>query len=136
MYVVNGGKSAENATRKEFQAMNEGGGKADRARQSHSGERSIIRSSAAEYLTFVAASGEGGVEAAYADETIWLTQKMMATLYDVDVRTVNCHLKKIFSDSELQEDSVIRKFRITAADRQKLHHQSLYLSMNRQLQTF
>ena len=52
----------------------------------------------------------------YEDENIWLTQKMMATLYDVDVRTVNYHVKKIFSDSELQEDSVIRKFRITAAD--------------------
>lgn len=77
---------------------------------------SIVRSSAAEYLTFVAANGEGGVEAVYADENIWLTQKMMATLYDVDVRTVNYHLKKIFIDSELQEDSVIRNFRITAAD--------------------
>lgn len=77
---------------------------------------SIVRSSAAEYLTFVAASGQGGVEAVYADESVWLTQKMMATLYDVDVRTVNYHLKKVFSDSELQEDSVIRNFRITAAD--------------------
>lgn len=79
-------------------------------------EVSIIRSSAAEYLTFVAASGQGGVEAVYADESVWLTQKMMATLYDVDVRTVNYHLKKVFSNSELQEDSVIRNFRITAAD--------------------
>jgi len=77
---------------------------------------SIVRSSAAEYLTFVAATGEGGVEAVYSDENIWLTQKMMATLYDVDVRTVNYHLKKIFSDSELEEKSVIRNFRITAAD--------------------
>ena len=76
----------------------------------------LIRSSAAEYLTFVAATGEGGVEAVYADESIWLTQKTMGVLYDVDVRTVNYHLKKIFSDSELQEDSVIRNFRITATD--------------------
>lgn len=76
----------------------------------------LIRSSAAEYLTFVAASGHGGVEAIYADETIWLTQKMMGVLYDVETHTINYHLKKIFSDSELQEDSVIRKFRITAAD--------------------
>ena len=76
----------------------------------------LVRSSAAEYLTFVAASGQGGVEAVYADENIWLTQKMMGVLYDVNVRTVNGHLKKIFADSELQEDSVIRKFRITAAD--------------------
>lgn len=77
---------------------------------------SITRSSAAEYLTFVAANKEGGVQAVYADENVWLTQKMMAALYDVDVRTVNYHLGKIFSDSELQADSVIRNFRITAAD--------------------
>jgi len=79
-------------------------------------EVSLVRSSAAEYLTFVAASGQGGVEAIYADESIWLTQKMLGVLYDVNVRTVNEHLKKIFADSELQEDAVIRKFRITATD--------------------
>ncbi|AEI99917.1 hypothetical protein Nit79A3_0009 [Nitrosomonas sp. Is79A3] len=79
-------------------------------------EASIVRSSAAEYLTFVAASGQGGVETVYADENVWLTQKMMATLYDVDVRTINYHLKKLFEDNELQQDSVIRIFRITAAD--------------------
>lgn len=78
--------------------------------------RSLTRSSAAEYLTFVAAAGQGGVEAIYADENVWMTQKMMAQLYDVNVRTVNEHLKKIFSDRELPEDSVIRKFRITATD--------------------
>ena len=76
----------------------------------------LVRSSAAEYLTFVAATGQGGVEAVYADENVWLTQKMMAALYDVDVRTINYHLKKVFFDSELQEDSVIRNFRITASD--------------------
>ena len=85
-------------------------------RTPHKKETAIVRSSAAEYLTFVAASGSGGVEAVYVDESIWLTQKMMGTLYDVNVRTVNEHLKKIFGDSELQGDSVIRKFRITAAD--------------------
>jgi len=79
-------------------------------------EVSIVRSSAAEYLTFVAASGSGGVDALYADESIWLTQKMMGVLYDVETHTINYHLKKVFSDSELQEDSVIRNFRITAAD--------------------
>jgi len=77
---------------------------------------SIVRSSVAEYLTFVATSGQGGVEAVYVDENIWVTQKMMGVLYDVNVRTVNEHLKKIFADSELQEDSVLRKFRITASD--------------------
>jgi hypothetical protein len=76
----------------------------------------ITRSSAAEYLTFVAAAGQGGVEALYADENVWLTQKMMGLLYDVNVRTVSEHLKKVFSDRELTEDSVIRKFRITASD--------------------
>ncbi len=79
-------------------------------------EVSIVRSSAAEYLTFVAASGQGGVEAVYADENVWITQKMMGLLYDVDVRTINYHLKKVFDDSELEADSVIRNFRITAAD--------------------
>ncbi len=79
-------------------------------------EKSITRSSAAEYLTFLAASGQGGVEAIYADESIWLTQRMMGVLYDVETNTINYHLKKVFSDSELVEDSVIRKFRITAAD--------------------
>ena len=76
----------------------------------------LIRSSAAEYLTFIAASGDGGVEAIYADESIWLSQKMMGALYDVEPHTINYHLKKIFSDSELQEQSVTRNFRITAAD--------------------
>jgi len=77
---------------------------------------SLVRSSAAEYLTFVAASGTAGVETVYADENVWLSQKMMAQLYDVDVRTINYHLKTIFADSELEEDSVIRSFRITASD--------------------
>ena len=77
---------------------------------------SILRSSTAEYLTFVAASGQGGVEAVYADESIWLTQKMMGVLYDVETHTINYHLKKVFSDSELEEVSVIRNFRTTAAD--------------------
>jgi hypothetical protein len=75
-----------------------------------------IRSSAAEYLTFVAASGEGGIEAVYADEDVWLSQKMMGVLYDVETHTINYHLKKIFSDSELEENSVIRNFRRTAKD--------------------
>ena len=79
---------------------------------------SLARSSAAEYLTFVAASGTGGVEAVYADENVWLSQKMMAQLYDVEVPTINYHLKKVFEDSELEEGSVIRTFRITAADGQ------------------
>ena len=81
-------------------------------------EEITIRSSAAEYLTYVASVGDqqDSIEMRYEDENIWLTQKMMAVLYDVDVRTINYHVKKIFSDSELQEEAVIRKFRITASD--------------------
>jgi len=77
-----------------------------------------IRSSAAEYLTYVASVGDNAdsIELRYEDENIWITQKMMATLYDVEVNTINYHIKKVFKDSELQEDSVIRKFRITAED--------------------
>lgn len=95
-----------------------------------SAEVSLVRSSAAEYLTFVAASGKGGVEAIYADESIWLTQKMLAQLHDVNDRTVNEHLKRIFADSELQEDSVIRKFRITATDGKNYNTQHYKLPAN------
>ena len=77
-----------------------------------------IRSSAAEYLTFVASTGESDTsfEMRYEDENIWLTQKMMAALYDVSVAAVNQHLKKIFEDGELDEPSVIKKYLITASD--------------------
>ncbi len=81
-------------------------------------EISNIHSSAAEYLTFVASTGDSdeSIEMRYEDENIWLTQKMMAELYDVDVRTINEHIKKIINDSELSESTVIRKYRITASD--------------------
>ena len=77
-----------------------------------------IRSSAAEYLTYVASVGDqqDSIEMRYEDENIWLTQKMMATLYDVDVRTINEHIKKIYSDSELEENSTIRNFRIVQTE--------------------
>lgn len=61
-------------------------------------------------------AAKGNVEAIYADENVWLTQKMMGLLYDVDVRTINYHLKTVFADSELDANSVIQNFRITAAD--------------------
>jgi hypothetical protein len=77
---------------------------------------SLVRSSAAEYLTFVAASGQGGVEAVYADENVWLSQKMMGVLYAVETHTVNYRLKKVFEDAELEAGAVLRNFRITAAD--------------------
>lgn len=74
----------------------------------------IIRSSAAEYLTFIAATGDNpeSFEMRYEEENIWLTQKMMAELYGIDVRTINYHIKKIFEDHELQEEATIRIFRI------------------------
>ena len=78
--------------------------------------KDIVRSSAAEYLTFITAQGESDVNAIYADENVWLTQKMMGILYDVETNTINYHLKKIFEDTELVENSVIRNFRITAND--------------------
>ena len=77
-----------------------------------------MRSSAAEYLTYVASFGEqqDSIEMRYEDENIWLTQKMMSTLYDVDVRTINEHIKKIYSDSELEEEATIRNFRIVQTE--------------------
>ena len=81
-------------------------------------ETSIVRSSAAEYLTFVASTGadEKSIEMRYEDENIWLTQKMMAALYDVNVRTINDHIKKIYSDSELEQSATIRKYRIVQTE--------------------
>ncbi len=81
-------------------------------------ESCTIRSSAAEYLTFIAASGgsEEAIEMRYEDENIWLTQKMMAQLYDVEVLTINEHVKKIFADDELQKAATIRKFRIVQTE--------------------
>ena len=77
-----------------------------------------IHSSAAEYLTYVASTGSNSdsFEMRYEDENIWLTQKMMATLYDVSVSAINQHLKRIFEDDELVEESVIKKYLITASD--------------------
>ena len=77
-----------------------------------------IRSSAAEYLTYISAVGgsEQSVEMRYEDENVWLTQKMMAELYGVDVRTINEHISKILSDGELPEDPTIRNFRIVQTE--------------------
>ena len=73
-----------------------------------------IRSSAAEYLTFIAATGtdKETIEVRYEHENIWLTQKMLSTLYNVEINTINYHIKKIYNDNELNEESTIRKFRI------------------------
>ena len=77
-----------------------------------------IRSSVAEYLTDVVLGGDqqDSIEMHYEDGTIWLTQKMMATLYDVDVRTINEYIKQIYSDSELEENATIRNFRIVQTE--------------------
>lgn len=77
-----------------------------------------IRSSAAEYLTYVSAVGEvnSSVEMRYEDENVWLTQKMMAQLYNVEVSTINEHIKKVFDDSELSEVATIRNFRIVQTE--------------------
>jgi len=72
----------------------------------------LIRSSAAEYLTYVAATGENGVELRYEDENIWLTQKMLSVLYGISTSAINQHIKKIYEDKELEEKSTIKKFLI------------------------
>ena len=81
-------------------------------------DTSIIRSSTAEYLTYVAATGDSSesIEMRYEDENIWLTQKMMAILYGVDVRTINDHIKKVYGDSELSQEATIRKYRIVQTE--------------------
>jgi len=76
----------------------------------------MIRNSTAEFLIFTQQAGEDGIEVHYEDETIWLTQKLMAELFSVAIPTINEHLKNIFETNELINDSVIRKFRITATD--------------------
>ena len=94
-------------------------------------ENKIIRSSSVEYLTFIAATGDGGINAVYEDENIWLSQKMMGMLYNIETHTVNYHLKKIFSDAELEENSVIREFRITASDGKNYDTQHYNDKMNK-----
>ena len=76
-----------------------------------SGKRALIRNSTAEFLMFTAQSGEQSIEARYADETIWLSQKLMATLFDVGVNTINYHLKEVVESGEIQLEATLRKFR-------------------------
>jgi len=92
---------------------------------------SLIRSSAAEYLTYIAAAGadKDSVEMRYEDENIWLTQKMMAALYGVSIAAINQHIKKIFKDSELEAQAVIKKYLITAADGKSYHTNHYNLQM-------
>ena len=95
-------------------------------------EVSIVRSSAAEYLTFVAAGGhsESSVEMRYEDENIWLTQKMMANLYDVSVPAINQHLKRIFADNELERGATVKQYLIVQTEgnrevRREVEHYNL-----------
>ena len=75
-----------------------------------------IRNSTAEFLIFTRQAGEEGIEVRVAEETVWLTQKLIGVLFEVDVRTVSEHLRNIFGSGEQVEDSVVRKIRTTAAD--------------------
>lgn len=86
-----------------------------------------IRNSTSEFLIFTQQEGEKGIEARYEEGTIWLTQKLIAKLFGVDVRTVNEHLQNIFESQELDQNSVIRKFRITASDGKNYNSQSYNL---------
>jgi hypothetical protein len=95
-------------------------------------ETTLVRSSAAEYLTFVAAGGnsETSVEMRYEDENVWLTQKMMATLYDVSVPAINQHLKRIFADNELTREATVKRYLIVQTEgnrevRREVEHYSL-----------
>ena len=79
-------------------------------------EKKLIRNSTAEFLIFTGQAGEQSIEARDENETVWLTQKLMAELFAVYVGTISEHLKNIFASGELSEESAIRKFRNTAAD--------------------
>ena len=76
----------------------------------------LIRNSTTEFLIFTTQAGENSIEARYEDETIWLSQKLMATLFEVDVRTINEHLKNIYTQNEQTETATIRKFRIVQTE--------------------
>lgn len=95
-------------------------------------EVSLVRSSAAEYLTFVAATGGGSasVEMRYEDENLWLTQKMMATLYDVSVPAISQHLKRIYADNELARQATVKQYLMVQTEgerevQRKVDHYSL-----------
>lgn len=86
-------------------------------------KRKMIRSSAAEYLTFIASNGDSdeSIEMRYEDENIWLTQKMMATLYDVSVAAINQHIRKVYDDDELTQEATIKKYLIVQREGEHSH---------------
>jgi hypothetical protein len=79
-------------------------------------EKNLIRNSTAEFLIFTATAGEESIEVRYEDETIWLSQKMMAALFDIGIPTINEHLKNIYESGELTREATIRKFRIVRTE--------------------
>ena len=83
------------------------------------GNNKLIRNSTAEFLIFTSQSGEKSIEARYEDETVWLSQKLMATLFDVEVNTINYHLKEVYKSGEIEENRTIRKFRIVQTEGQR-----------------
>ena len=97
-------------------------------------KKSLVRSGAAEYLTYIASTGgqEESIEMRYEEENIWLTQKMMAQLYDVDVRTINHHIQTVYRDNELSSEATIRKYEIVQNEgnrdvRREVNHYSLQM---------
>jgi len=103
-----------------------------KTKPSRKNEVSLVRSSAAEYLTFVAATGnaQSSVEMRYEDENLWLTQKMMATLYDVSVPAVSQHLKRIYADNELEREATVKQYLMVQTEgerevQRKVDHYSL-----------
>ena len=81
--------------------------------ESNNGSKKLqIRNSTAEFLIFQIENKEEGIEVLYQDETLWLTQKTMSILFDVDIRTINEHLKNIYSQGEVDKNTTIRKNRI------------------------
>ncbi|MEA2104217.1 MAG: RhuM family protein [Candidatus Cloacimonadota bacterium] len=87
----------------------------------------LIRNSTAEFLIFTSQTGSDGIEVRVEDENVWLTQKIIAKLFEVQIPTINEHLKNIFKTKELEENSVVRNFLITASDgkKYKTKHYSL-----------
>lgn len=83
---------------------------------SEQNKNKFIRSSTAEFLTFTAQAGEQSIEARYEDETVWLTQKLMAALFDVGVNTINYHLKAVYESGEVSAEATVRKFRIVQTE--------------------
>ena len=91
-------------------------GKREQAMSPTAVNQPLIRNSTAEFLIFTSQAGDQSIEARYEDETVWLSQKLMAALFEVTVPTINEHLKNLFTSGEIDAEAVIRKFRITASD--------------------